>query len=79
MPGLSRPIAVSFTFASTQICFGSWNMPMRCPTITCSPACDAAATSAPAFTITFTATGSQLSDGNLTLTSDGVKSPSGKW
>lgn len=49
------------------------------PTIACSPACDSAATSAPAFTVTFTATGSQLSDGDLTLTSEGVKSPSGKW
>ena len=49
------------------------------PSIACSPACDAAATSAPSFTVTFTATGAQLSDGDLTLTSEGVKSPSGKW
>ena len=33
----------------------------------------------PNFTITFTATGGQLSDGNLTLTSEGVKGPAGKW
>lgn len=33
----------------------------------------------PGFTITFDAEGSQLSDGNLSLTSQGVKSPAGKW
>lgn len=33
----------------------------------------------PSYTITFTATGSQLSDGNLTLGSDGTKTPSDKW
>jgi type IV pilus assembly protein PilE len=33
----------------------------------------------PAFTVTFTALGGQLDDGNLTYTNDGVKSPSGKW
>jgi type IV pilus assembly protein PilE len=33
----------------------------------------------PSFTITFTAIGAQASDGNLTLTSQGVKSPAGKW
>jgi type IV pilus assembly protein PilE len=49
------------------------------PVIECSPACDAPATSAPTFTVTFTATGSQLSDGNLTLNHAGVKSPSSKW
>jgi type IV pilus assembly protein PilE len=49
------------------------------PTIACAPACDSVATSAPSFTITFTATGQQLSDGDLSLTSDGVKSPQGKW
>ncbi|XHF43256.1 prepilin-type cleavage/methylation domain-containing protein [Metapseudomonas boanensis] len=35
--------------------------------------------SVPSFTITFTATGSQASDGNLSLTSEGVKSPPAKW
>ena len=35
--------------------------------------------SMPTYTITFTATGAQTSDGNLTLTSEGVKTPSGKW
>lgn len=35
--------------------------------------------SAPAFTITFTATGNQGPDGNLTLTSDGAKAPADKW
>lgn len=36
---------------------------------------------APSYTITFrpVATGPQASDGELSLTSDGVKSPSGKW
>jgi type IV pilus assembly protein PilE len=36
---------------------------------------------APSYTITFTpvATGPQASDGTLSLTSNGVKSPSGKW
>lgn len=33
----------------------------------------------PTFTITFVPTGSQASDGNLTLTSDGVKTPPDKW
>ena len=36
-------------------------------------------TSVPAFTVTFTAIGGQVSDGNLTFTNDGVKSPSDKW
>jgi type IV pilus assembly protein PilE len=35
--------------------------------------------SVPAFTITFRATGSQLSDGDLTLNSEGVKAPASKW
>ena len=33
----------------------------------------------PAFTITFTPIGSQVGDGNLGLTSEGVKTPSNKW
>lgn len=33
----------------------------------------------PSFTITFTAIGAQLSDGNLTLANDGAKGPAGKW
>lgn len=33
----------------------------------------------PAFTITFTATGNQIRDGDLTLNSDGVKAPAAKW
>ena len=33
----------------------------------------------PSFTITFTATGNQTSDGNITLNSDGVKAPAAKW
>ena len=35
--------------------------------------------SVPAFTITFRAAGSQLSDGDLTLNSEGVKAPASKW
>ncbi|MES2500925.1 MAG: type IV pilin protein [Pseudomonadota bacterium] len=33
----------------------------------------------PTFTITFTPTGSQASDGALTLNSAGAKTPAGKW
>lgn len=33
----------------------------------------------PSFTITFTATGAQLSDGDLTFNSEGVKAPADKW
>lgn len=33
----------------------------------------------PAFTVTFEAKGAQLSDGPLTLSSEGVKLPAGKW
>lgn len=33
----------------------------------------------PSFTVTFTATGSQASDGPLTLNNEGVKTPSAKW
>lgn len=33
----------------------------------------------PAFTITFTASGNQVSDGNLTFNSEGVKAPADKW
>ncbi|HEX9773033.1 MAG TPA: type IV pilin protein [Steroidobacteraceae bacterium] len=37
------------------------------------------AASPPNFTITFTATGGQVSDGNLGLTSEGEKTPPDKW
>ena len=33
----------------------------------------------PTFTINFTAVGGQASDGNLSLTSEGVKTPAEKW
>jgi type IV pilus assembly protein PilE len=33
----------------------------------------------PSFVITFTAAGAQLSDGNLTLNNEGVKTPPDKW
>jgi type IV pilus assembly protein PilE len=35
--------------------------------------------SVPTFTVTFTAIGSQTADGNLSLNSEGVKTPAGKW
>jgi type IV pilus assembly protein PilE len=35
--------------------------------------------SVPSFTINFTAIGSQVPDGNLSLNSEGVKTPAGKW
>jgi type IV pilus assembly protein PilE len=35
--------------------------------------------SVPTFTINFTAIGTQASDGNLALDSQGVKTPAGKW
>jgi len=40
---------------------------------------DVGSTTVPSFTITFTGIGSQVSDGALTLTSEGVKSPADKW
>lgn len=40
---------------------------------------DADDDSVPAFEITMTAKGSQVKDGNLTLNSQGVKGPDGKW
>lgn len=36
-------------------------------------------TNPPSYTITFTAIGTQASDGPLTLSSTGVKGPTGKW
>lgn len=36
-------------------------------------------TGVPAYTITFTATGTQASDGNLTYNNEGQKSPVDKW
>jgi type IV pilus assembly protein PilE len=36
-------------------------------------------TGAPGYTITFTAIAKQASDGNLSLTNTGVKTPSEKW
>lgn len=33
----------------------------------------------PSYTITFTAKGSQVSDGDLTLNNEGVKTPTAKW
>ena len=36
-------------------------------------------TTVPSFTVTFTAAGSQVVDGDLTFNSDGTKLPVGKW
>lgn len=33
----------------------------------------------PSYTLTFTATGTQASDGNLTIDSEGLKTPAEKW
>lgn len=37
------------------------------------------ASTVPAFTVTFTGTGTQAEDGALTLNSEGVKTPAAKW
>lgn len=42
-------------------------------------ACAVIASAIPAFVITFTAIGTQASDGNLMLSSDGNKCPANKW
>jgi type IV pilus assembly protein PilE len=44
-----------------------------------TPTIDIGAGSVPAFTVTFTATGTQSSDGPLTLNEQGVKGPADKW
>jgi type IV pilus assembly protein PilE len=48
---------------------------------TCTDAdpCFEVTTAPPTFTITFRATGAQVTDGNLTLTHEGVKAPAAKW
>ena len=44
-----------------------------------SPAITIGTDTLPSYTITFTATGNQSSDGDLRLTSTGTKTPSSKW
>ena len=44
-----------------------------------TPSVAVGATTVPSFTITFQAIGPQAKDGDLGLTSDGVKTPAGKW
>lgn len=44
-----------------------------------TPSVAVGAGSVPSYTITFQATGGQASDGDLTLNSEGVKSPTAKW
>ncbi len=44
-----------------------------------TPSIDVGTSTVPSFTITFTAIGQQVSDGDLSFTSEGTKSPAGKW
>ena len=44
-----------------------------------TPSITVGAGTVPGFTVTFTATGSQASDGDLTVNSEGVKAPASKW
>jgi type IV pilus assembly protein PilE len=44
-----------------------------------TPSVTVGTSTVPAFTVTFTAAGTQLVDGDLTLNSEGQKSPIGKW
>jgi len=44
-----------------------------------TPTVTVGASTVPAFTVTFEAAGTQLSDGDLTLNSEGVKAPADKW
>ena len=44
-----------------------------------TPSVTVGSSTVPAFTITFSATGNQASDGDLTFNSEGVKLPADKW
>jgi type IV pilus assembly protein PilE len=44
-----------------------------------TPSITVGSSTVPAFTVTFTAAGSQLSDGDLTYNSEGQKAPTTKW
>ena len=44
-----------------------------------TPSVTVGTSTVPGFTVTFTAAGSQLVDGDLTFNSEGVKAPSDKW
>lgn len=44
-----------------------------------TPSVTVGSSTVPAFTITFAATGTQTSDGDLTFNSEGVKLPADKW
>lgn len=44
-----------------------------------TPSITLGTTTLPSFTITFTAKAAQLADGNLSLNSEGVKTPADKW
>lgn len=52
---------------------------IRCPIQGAEPSNSLCSGSVPSYLITFTAIGNQTSDGDLTLNSDGVKTPTSKW
>ena len=66
-------------FASTTTLNSSGYMLPSTLTGKYTHAVDVGTGTVPSFTITFTATGNQTSDGNITLHSDGVKAPAAKW
>ena len=66
-------------FASTTTLNSSGYMLPSTLTGKYTHAVDVGTGTVPSFTITFTATGNQTSDGNITLNSDGVKTPAAKW
>lgn len=66
-------------FASTTTLNSSGYMLPSTLTGKYTHAVDVGTGTVPSFTITFTATGNQTSDGNITLNSDGVKAPAAKW
>jgi type IV pilus assembly protein PilE len=72
---LSNRVYVPYSDATPSITASGYSLPTELtgkytPTI---------ATSTTTFTITFTAAGTQLIDGDLTLSSEGVKMPVDKW
>lgn len=66
-------------FASTTTLNSSGYMLPSTLTGKYTHAVDVGTGTVPSFTITFTATGNQTRDGNITLNSDGVKAPAAKW
>jgi type IV pilus assembly protein PilE len=75
---LSNRIYVPYTGAAPSLTASGYILPAELvgkytPTVTVG------AGTVPAFTVTFTATGTQLKDGDLTYNSDGVRAPADKW